>query len=162
MQTLRTAVFAGSFDPITLGHLEIINRGLELFDKIIIGVGINSRKQHLFPIEQRLSWIQSEFKQVERVEVAAFDQLTVDFARKHGAKFLLRGLRNFSDLEYETHISRINQFLNHEIETVFLVCNPGNSHISSTFVREIYRYKGKLEGLVPPAVVKDLYGDQPI
>lgn len=153
---MKTAFFAGSFDPITLGHIEIIRRGLEIFDKIIVGVGNNSAKKTMFSIEQRQAWVQKSCADFERVEVYGYDQLTVEFAQQHSARFLLRGLRSFSDLEYETHISRINQFLKPEMETVFLVCNPETAHISSTFVREIYKYKGPLEGLVPSCVIEDL------
>jgi len=153
---MRNAVFAGSFDPITLGHIEIIKRGLVLFDKIIIGVGTNSTKTCMFSEEQRLNWVKASFENIPQIEVHAFDSLTVDFAKKHSADFLLRGIRNYADLEYETHISRINQFLNKGVETVFMVCNPETAHISSTFVREIYRYKGPLKGLVPDIVVQAL------
>lgn len=149
---MRIAVFAGSFDPVTLGHEEIIRRGVKLFDKIIVGVGINSSKQSLFHAEKRVEWVQRILADLPQVEVYSYDTLTVNFARAHGAQFLLRGIRNYADLEYETHISRINQSMHPDLETVFLVCNPETSHISSTFVREIYRYSGPLNGLVPELV----------
>jgi pantetheine-phosphate adenylyltransferase len=153
---MKTAVFAGSFDPITLGHIEIVERGSSLFDKIIVGVGINSSKQTLFSAEQRLAWVKACFSNNVRVEVHPYDILTVDFARQHGATFLLRGLRNYADMEYESHISRINRHLNRDMETVFLVCSAERSHISSSFVREIYRYKGSLQGLVSENIIRDL------
>jgi pantetheine-phosphate adenylyltransferase len=153
---MKIAVFAGSFDPVTLGHEEIIRRGTLLFDKVIVGVGINSSKHSLFSPDQRLKWVKTVLEDVPRVEVYAFDTLTVEFARAHGAKFLLRGIRNYADLEYETHISRVNQSMHPDLETVFLVCNPNTSHISSTFVREIYRYRGPLSGMVSPRIISDL------
>lgn len=155
---MKIAVFAGSFDPVTLGHEEIIRRGTRLFDKIIVGVGINSAKQSLFSPNQRLEWVKTVLQDVPRVEVHTFDTLTVEFARAHGAGFLLRGIRNYADLEYETHISRVNQSMHPDLETVFLVCNPQTSHISSTFVREIYRYKGPLSGMVSPRIISELEG----
>jgi pantetheine-phosphate adenylyltransferase len=153
---MKIAVFAGSFDPITLGHIEIVERGTALFDKVIVGVGVNSSKQTLFTAAQRLAWVEGCFKGHAGVEVHPYDILTVDFARQHNATFLLRGLRNYADLEYETHISRINRHLNADMETVFLVCSAQRSHISSSFVREIHRYKGSLDGLVPEEIASEL------
>lgn len=153
---MKIAVFAGSFDPITLGHEEIIRRGLSLFDKIIVGVGVNSSKKTQFTAEQRVEWVRTVLADLDRVEVYDYDTLTVDFARMHEARFLLRGIRNYADLEYETHISRVNQSLHPDLETVFLVCQAETSHISSTFVREIYRYKGPLKGMVSEKIRPEL------
>jgi pantetheine-phosphate adenylyltransferase len=153
---MRIAVFAGSFDPITLGHEEIIRRGVRLFDKVIVGVGVNSGKKSLFSSEKRIKWAKMVLHDLPQVEVQGYDMLTVEFARQHQASFLLRGIRNYADLEYETHISRINQSMHPDLETVFLVCSPTTSHISSTFVREIHRYRGPLKGLVSEKIRNEI------
>ena len=149
---MKIAVFPGSFDPITIGHVSLIKRALPLFDKIIIGIGVNTSKNKLFPLEQRISWINDVFKNEKKVEVHRFDGLTVDFCRRIGAKHIIRGLRNASDFDYEKTIAQLNHELNDEIETVFLMSRPRFSHISSTIVREIIRVKGDASSLVPDEV----------
>ncbi len=151
---MKRALFPGTFDPITLGHIEIIERGLQLFDEIIIGVGINSSKQTMFSLDQRILWIQEYFlKYHQKVKVLPFDGLTVDFAKKNEIKFLLRGLRSAPDFEYEKHIFLLNKHLDDKIETVFLVSDTQYIGVSSTLVREIIKYQGKLEGLVPQNII---------
>ncbi len=149
---MKVAVFPGSFDPITIGHVSLIRRALPLFDKIIIGIGVNTSKNKLFPLSQRVKWINEVFKDEDKVEVQEFDGLTVDFSRKIGARHIIRGLRNASDFDYEKTIAQLNHELNNEIETVFLMSRPRYSHISSTIVREIIRVKGDASSLVPKEV----------
>jgi len=149
---MKIAVFPGSFDPITIGHVSLIKRALPLFDKIIIGIGVNTSKNKLFPLEKRISWISDVFINEKKVEVHRFDGLTVDFCRRIGAKHIIRGLRNASDFDYEKTIAQLNHELNDEIETVFLMSRPKFSHISSTIVREIIRVKGDASSLVPDEV----------
>ncbi len=155
---MKKALFPGTFDPITLGHTEIIERGLQLFDEIIIGVGVNSAKQTMFSLEQRILWIQEYFlNQSHKVKVLPFEGLTVEFAKKHGIQFLLRGLRSAPDFEYEKHIFLLNKHLDEKIETIFLVSDTQYIGISSTLVREIIKYHGKLEGLVPLNILNSIY-----
>jgi len=149
---MKIAVFPGSFDPITIGHVSLIRRAMPLFDKIVIGIGVNTSKNKLFPLAQRVEWINRVFVDEDKIEVQEFDGLTVDFCRKIGAKHIIRGLRNASDFDYEKTIAQLNHELNDEIETVFLMSRPRYSHISSTIVREIIRVKGDASSLVPKQV----------
>jgi len=149
---MKIAVFPGSFDPITIGHVSLIRRAMPLFDKIVIGIGVNTSKNKLFPLAQRVEWINRVFVDEDKIEVQEFDGLTVDFCRKIGAKHIIRGLRNASDFDYEKTIAQLNHELNGEIETVFLMSRPRYSHISSTIVREIIRVKGDASSLVPKQV----------
>lgn len=152
----RTAVFAGSFDPITLGHTDIINRALPLFDRLIIGIGVNSRKKYLFPLAERKAWIDTLYQSEEKVEVMDFTGLTVDFCRQHNAQFLLRGLRNSQDFGYEQPIAQLNHQLSAGIETIFLSCLPAYSHISSTIVREILINNGDASPMLPGMLSKKI------
>ena len=149
---MKIAVFPGSFDPITIGHVSLINRALPLFDKIIIAIGVNTSKNKLFPLEQRVKWIKDVFDGEPKVEVHEFHGLTVEYCRNVGANYIIRGLRNASDFDYEKTIAQLNHELNKEIETVFLISRPKYSHISSTIVREIIRVKGDASSLVPEEV----------
>lgn len=149
---MRIAVFPGSFDPITIGHVSLIKRAAKIFDKVIIAIGVNTSKNKLFPIEIRISWIEEVFKNNKKVEVMEFDGLTVDFCKNVGAEFIIRGLRNASDFDYEKTIAQLNSELNKDIETVLLISKPKHSHISSTIVREIIRVKGDASMLVPKQV----------
>jgi len=153
---VKTALFAGTFDPFTLGHHEIVLRGLQLFDKIVIGVGINAEKKTMFDIEKRLFFIQEIYKNNPRVEVKSYTNLTIQFASEINAIAILRGIRNSIDLEYEKTIALANRHQNPNIETVFLFSLPEYSFISSTVVREMIKYKGNIEGLVPEAIVTHL------
>jgi pantetheine-phosphate adenylyltransferase len=150
----KTCVFPGSFDPITIGHEDLVRRAVPLFDKIIVAVGINSTKKYLFDLEQRLEWLRIVFADEPKVEVAFFEHLTADFCKEVGAKYLLRGLRNASDFDYEKTISQINNIIGDGIETVFLISTPANSHVSSTIVREIIKGKGDVSVFVPKAIKK--------
>lgn len=138
----RTALFPGSFDPVTVGHIEVISRALDLFDKIIVGVGHNSAKNYMFPLQDRMQWIQDSFVNVPQVEVMTYSGLTIDFCQKIGARFILRGLRTSADFEFERSIAQMNHYLNNGIETVFLLSSPKYSPISSTIVRDIIRNGG--------------------
>ena len=153
---MKIAVFPGSFDPVTVGHIDLVKRALPLFDKIIIAVGINSQKKSLYTLEQRLSWLQRVFKDMERVEIAYFEGLTANFCMKQEAKYLLRGLRNGSDFDYEKTISQLNFIIGYEIDTVFLISQPQYSFISSTIVREIIRGKGDVSKFVPELILDEL------
>jgi pantetheine-phosphate adenylyltransferase len=133
----KIAVFPGSFDPITVGHVDLVKRALPLFDEVIVAVGINSTKKYLFPLEQRLEWLRQVFQAEPRVKVDSFQNLTAHYCQRIVARYLLRGLRNASDFDYEKTISQLNHIVGGGIETVFLISQPEFSHISSTIVREI-------------------------
>lgn len=143
------AVFPGSFDPITLGHVDIVGRAATLFDKVILAVGQNTSKNYVFPQDKRLKMAEEIFRQYKNVEVTGFNELTVELCRKLGARFLLRGLRSATDFDYEKGIAFMNGSLAPEIETVFLITKPEYAGISSTIVREIYRYGGDISPFVP-------------
>ena len=148
----RIAVFPGSFDPITKGHESIVKRAIPLFDKIIIAIGINAGKNSMFDLEQRKLWIKSTFKNNPTIEVITYTGLTVDFCKAQNAYFILRGLRSYSDFDYEHGIAQMNKSLISSVETVFLLTEPEFSPISSTIVRDIIRNKGKVEQFLPNAV----------
>ena len=148
---MKRAVFPGSFDPITLGHCDIINRGTQLFDELIIAIGENLSKNYLFSLEQRKAFIENTFLDNKKIKVFIYSGLTIDFCKKIKANFILRGLRNSSDFEYENSIAQTNKEIG-EIETVFLLSSPENSFISSSIVREIIKHNGKFENLVPNSV----------
>lgn len=154
----RIALFPGSFDPVTLGHVEIIERGTNIFDKVIVALGTNSSKKYRFTEAQRLEMLHLAFDDIPGVEIHEYDGLTVSFAGKHGAHFLLRGLRSAADLAYEQPTSLINKHLAPGIETVYLHSFPETQHISSTIVREVIRYDGKVRGLVPDKVADFIEG----
>jgi pantetheine-phosphate adenylyltransferase len=151
----RIAVFPGSFDPVTIGHVNTVERSMELFDKIIIAIGQNSQKQYLFALHQRMKWLKEVFADNGMVEVETFEGLTVDFCKKKNAGFILRGLRNLNDFEYERTIASLNKSISPSIETVSLISLPEYSHISSTIVKELIRHKGKFDHLVPACVSRD-------
>jgi pantetheine-phosphate adenylyltransferase len=146
------AVFPGTFDPITVGHVDIVNRASTMFDEIIIAVGINTKKTTLFDLELRKQWIQTAFANNPKVSVASYEGLTVDFCKSAGARFLLRGLRNGTDFDYESHIAQLNKALWHEIETVFIMCDPALSYISSTLVRDLIIHKADYARYLPAGV----------
>jgi len=148
----RICLFPGTFDPITLGHVDIIQRAVSLFDKLVIGVGINSSKQPMFSIEQRTEWFKEIFKKEPRIEVAGYEGLTVEFCKKIGAAYILRGIRYVSDFEYEKAIADMNRMLEPGIETLFLTCSPDYSTISSTLVRDVIRNGGDVSKFVPKEV----------
>jgi pantetheine-phosphate adenylyltransferase len=148
---MKRAVFPGSFDPITLGHCDIINRGTELFDELIIAIGENLSKNYLFSLEQRKAFIENIFSDNKKIKVFIYSGLTTDFCKEVKANYILRGLRNSSDFEYENSIAQTNKKTG-EIETVFLLSSPEKSFISSSIVREIIKHNGKFEDLVPNSV----------
>ena len=148
----QIALFPGSFDPITLGHVDIITRALPLFDEIRIAVGTNSAKNYLFSLEQRIAWITETFADEDKVKVVTYDGLTVDFALQEGVNFLLRGLRNPADFEFEKAIAQANREMTPELETVFLLTSARFAYISSSIVREVFNYGGDFTKFVPDAV----------
>ena len=153
---MTTAVYPGSFDPVTNGHLDVISRGAELFDKVIVGVLHNSTKSPLFSVEERVRILNEATKYLTNVEIVAFSGLSVDFARQCKAKVIIRGLRAITDFEYELQMSQTNQKLDPNIETMFLTTSIEYSYLSSTTVREIAAFGGDLTQFVPEAVALEL------
>jgi pantetheine-phosphate adenylyltransferase len=146
----RVAIFPGSFDPFTKGHEDIVLRGLSLFDEIIIAIGYNSEKNTRYiGIEKMVSLIRETFKDIPNISVQTYAELTAEFARKNKAKFLLRGLRNTTDFEYENSIGQVNRFLNAELESVFLITSPQFASLSSSIIREVHRYGADVSKLLP-------------
>ncbi|TGD79760.1 pantetheine-phosphate adenylyltransferase [Hymenobacter wooponensis] len=145
----RIALFPGSFDPFTNGHLDVVRRGVALFDEVIISIGNNSSKQRYLPVEQMIALIEKVFQDEPRVSVCSYKGLTADFAREIGARYLLRGLRNTTDFEYENTIAQANRHVNSDLETVFLITSPALAAISSTIIREIHRFGGNVDDFVP-------------
>lgn len=150
---MRRAVFPGSFDPVTLGHVDIIERALPLFDEIILAIGINSDKKYAYPLEERVKFLKETFQGEEKIKVDTYEGLTVNFCKKADAGFILRGLRNSVDMEYEKTIGQAN-FKMAGIETVFLISSPGKSYISSTVVKDIKKNGGNFSHMVPEVVNK--------
>ncbi|MBU2994969.1 pantetheine-phosphate adenylyltransferase [Cellulophaga baltica] len=148
---MRRAIFPGSFDPVTLGHYDIINRGITLFDELIIAIGVNSDKKYMFSLEDRKQFIKEAFIDEPKIKVLTYEGLTVDFCKKVNANFILRGLRNPADFEFEKAIAHTNRKLS-EIETVFLLTSSGKSYISSSIVRDVIKNGGDVSGLVPESV----------
>jgi pantetheine-phosphate adenylyltransferase len=153
---MKIAVFPGSFDPITLGHLDLVKRAMPLFDKIVVGVGVNNQKSTLFSLEDRLSQLNDVFSGYDKVEVSHFQGLTVRFCEQVGAHYIIRGLRNASDFDYEKTISQLNTIIGHQLETLFLISQPEFSHISSTIVREIIKGGGDVTPFVPPVIIENI------
>ena len=150
----RIAVFPGSFDPVTLGHIDIIERAVPLFDKIIIAIGKNSQKQGYFTLEQRLNWLQELYMHEQKISVDFYEGLTVNYCVAKNARYIIRGLRSAADYEYEKVIAQTNKTLNHDIETVFILSNPEFSHVSSTIVKEVLRNGGDITKMVPLIVTR--------
>ncbi|HPF12554.1 MAG TPA: pantetheine-phosphate adenylyltransferase [Flavobacteriaceae bacterium] len=145
---MKRAVFPGSFDPITWGHVDILRRGLKLFDEVIIAIGVNAEKQSMWSLADRQGFIQEVFKDEPRIVVKTYDGLTADFCKMEKASFILRGLRNSLDFSYEKSIAQTNKTLS-GVESIFIISSPGASHISSTIVRDIARNGGDYSKLVP-------------
>ena len=146
----KIAIFPGSFDPFTKGHHDIVLRSLALFDAVIIGIGYNStKKNRYFDIELMVEKIEEVYKDTPRVSVVVYNELTSTLAKKYEAQFLVRGLRNTTDFEYENTISQMNRYLNEELDTVFLITSPQYSAISSTVIREVHRYGGDVDEFLP-------------
>lgn len=145
----KKAIFPGSFDPFTLGHSNIVFRSLSLFDEVIIGIGKNSSKVRYFELNYMIAKIEETFAAHPQVKVKAFEGLTADFARQEDAKYLVRGLRNTTDFEYENTIAQANKYLWEELETVFLITDPALASISSTLIRDIHKYKKDVNRFLP-------------
>ena len=148
----KICVFPGTFDPLTLGHVDIIRRALPLFDKIVVAIGINATKKPMFSSEQRQIWIEDIFHSEEKVSAAVFEGLTVNFCKKIGANYILRGIRYVSDFEYEKTIADANRTLDPDIETFFLTCEPKYTSVASTIVRDIIRNGGDASLFLPEIV----------
>lgn len=148
---MKRALFPGSFDPITLGHQDIIKRGLKVFDEVVVAIGINADKKYMFSLEQRLKFIEDTFKDEPKVKVMTYKGLTIDFCKEIDAQFILRGLRNPADFEFEKAIAHTNRKLS-KIETVFLLTAASTSYISSSIVRDVIRNNGDYTVLVPESV----------
>lgn len=145
----KIALFPGSFDPFTKGHLDVVNRSLKLFPKIIIAIGHNSKKKRYFDVLKTKASIENYFQGNPNVEVLVYDELTAQIAKKKNAQYLIRGLRNTTDFEYENSISQINRHLNLDLETVFLITSPEFAHINSSIIREVHKYGGDISVFVP-------------
>ena len=153
---MKKAVFPGSFDPLTLGHCDIIDRSIKLFDEIIVAVGINSSKKCMFTLEERKKFINTHYINEPKVKIMVYEGLTVDFCKKNQADFILRGLRNPADFEFEKAIAQTNRKLT-SIDTVFFLTSANNSYISSSIVREVIINNGDYTKLVPECVRKDYF-----
>ncbi len=145
----RIALFPGTFDPFTKGHLDLVQRGQYLFDKIIIAIGTNSKKNRVVNTDLMIEKVSSLVNDIPHIEVTTYDGLTADFAREVGANFILRGVRNSTDLDYESPIAQVNKDLNSTLETVFLISNPKLSYISSSIVRDLIKYNKDVSGYLP-------------
>ena len=148
---MKRAVFPGSFDPITLGHVDIINRALPLFDEIIIAIGVNTAKKYMWTLEERKVFIENTFADLPNIKVKTYEGLTANFCKVEDAQYILRGLRNTTDFNYEQSIAQANDKIN-GVDSVFLICSPEYSHISSSIVRDIARNGGDISSLVPSGI----------
>ena len=152
----RICLFPGTFDPVTLGHVDIIDRALPLFDKVVVGIGLNASKTVMFSAEQRMQWIQEIYKDRPTVEGAIYEGLTINYCKEIGAKFILRGIRYVSDFEYEKTIADANRALDKSIETIFLTGEPKYTSVASTIVRDIIRNGGNASPFLPDIVYQSL------
>jgi pantetheine-phosphate adenylyltransferase len=150
---MRICLFPGTFDPLTLGHVDIINRSINLFDKIVVGIGTNSNKTPMFTADQRLEWIAQIYKNTNKVFGVVYDGLTIDYCKIIGANFILRGIRYVSDFEYEKTIADANRTMDPSIETIFLTGEPKYTSVASTIVRDIIRNGGNASPFLPQAVI---------
>jgi len=148
----KTAVFPGSFSPFTIGHKSIVDRGLSIFDKIIIAIGINTDKNQYFSIEERMQWIKDIYGENPKIKISRYTGLTVNFCKQEGANFILRGIRDSNDLKYEKNIAQMNNKLYNGIETIFLITLPEISHISSSIVRDIIKNGGDVSKFIPEEI----------
>lgn len=145
----KVAIFPGSFDPFTKGHEDIVLRSLQIFDKVVVAIGYNSQKRRYFEVKEMIQYIESTFENQGNVEVITYDELTANLAKTYNARYLVRGLRNTTDFEYENSIAQINKYLNKGLETVFLITSPEFAHISSTIIREVHKYGGDISNFIP-------------
>lgn len=153
---MKIALFPGSFDPVTIAHVDILKRSLSLFDKIVIGVGNNSSKRSKLKTDVRIKILEAVFANEEKIEVVAYDGLTINFCKEIKAQYMLRGIRTVSDFEYEKAIAQMNHALEPAIESIFILSNPGYSSISSTIVRDILKHKGDVSQFVPKEALEFL------
>lgn len=153
---MRIGLFPGTFDPVTFGHIDIIDRALPLFDKLFIGVGINANKQPMFPADVRVQWINEIYQKERKVEAIMYEGLTVECCKKIGATYIVRGIRYVNDFEYEKAIADMNRSLDDNIETVFLTCLPKYTSVASTLVRDVIRNGGDVSQFVPDVVLKSI------
>jgi pantetheine-phosphate adenylyltransferase len=153
---MRIALFPGTFDPVTFGHLDIIERSIPLFDKVYIGIGVNYNKKPMFSAEQRVHWLEEIFKNEPKVEAVIYEGLTVECCKKVNANYLIRGIRYVNDFEYEKAIADMNRSLDENIETIFLTCLPKYTSVASTLVRDVIRYGGDVSQFVPDVVLKTI------
>jgi pantetheine-phosphate adenylyltransferase len=153
---MRICVFPGTFDPITLGHKDVIDRAINLFDELIIAIGVNSSKVPMYALEQRLQWIRDIYKDEPKIKAASYKGLTVDFCKQVNAQYILRGIRYVNDFEYEKAIADVNRAMDSSIETIFLTCTPQFTSIASTLVRDIIRNNGNVSQFLPEAVLQTL------
>jgi pantetheine-phosphate adenylyltransferase len=150
----KVALFPGTFDPFTLGHLDIVNRGLNMFDEVVVAIGMNTGKKHMFSLEQRKQWIKEIFDNEPRVRVASYEGLTAKYAEQIGAHFILRGLRTNQDFTYEKQIAYVNEDISPSINSVFLMSHQTNATVSSTIVRDLIQFGGDYEKYLPTSVCK--------
>ncbi|MBQ6820156.1 MAG: pantetheine-phosphate adenylyltransferase [Clostridium sp.] len=155
---MNIAIYPGSFDPITNGHLDIITRGAKIYDKVIVAVLVNMDKKCLFSIEERVELIKRVTKDIDNVEVLSFEGLLVDFAKLNNSKVILKGLRTMSDFEYEFQMALMNSKLDSEIETVFMMTSSEYSYVSSSSVKQVAKFGGSIEGLVPKELISEVMG----
>lgn len=152
----KKALFPGTFDPFTNGHLDIVNRGLKIFDEIVVAIGVNSGKKHLFTLEQRTHFLELLFADEPRVSVVHYEGLTATFAESIGAGFILRGLRTTQDFTYEQQIAYVNEDLTDAVQSVFVMSDQKNASVSSTIVRDLIRYKGAYTRYIPAAIYAEI------
>jgi pantetheine-phosphate adenylyltransferase len=158
---MRICLFPGTFDPITYGHIDIIDRSLRLFDKLVIGIGINANKQPMFSAEQRVAWIKAIYRKEPKIDCITYEGLTVDCCKRLDAQYILRGIRYVSDFEYEKAIADMNRSLDGEIETLFLTCLPKYTSVASTLVRDVIRNGGDVSQFVPDTVLRSIRKKDP-
>lgn len=156
----KIAIFPGSFDPITVGHVDIVNRALPLFDRIIIAIGVNTQKKFLYSLEQRMHWLQETFGSEKKIEIASYEGLTINFCKEKNADYILRGIRSAADFEYEKTIAHLNNAMYETIETILILSKPELSSISSTIVREIIKGNGDVSKFVPKVVIQSIQSEK--
>jgi len=148
----KVAVFPGSFSPFSIGHQSVVEKALPLFDKIIISIGVNSKKNQYFSIQERMQWIESVYANNNKIEIKKYKGLTIDFCKKEGANFILRGLRDSHDFKFEKNIAQMNKDLDSSIETIFIITTPEVSHISSSLIRDIIKNGGDVSQFIPKEI----------